>query len=73
MAQLGFDDNADESRIYSSWEHASAFLGLLKKVVESDLRSDGPTTDEERETYRRLTLYVGRLANMALYPTEMSL
>lgn len=71
MAQLGFDDNVDESRVYSSWERASVFLELLKKVVESDLRSDGPVTDEERETHRLLTFYVGRLANMALYPTKM--
>jgi len=72
MAELGFDDNVDESRIYSSWERASVFLGLLKKVMEGDLCSDEPITDEERETYRLLTLYVGRLlANMALYPTKM--
>lgn len=73
MAELGFDDNVDESRIYSTWERASVFLELLKKIVESDLRSDEPITDEERKTYRLLTLYVGRLAKMALYPTEMSI
>jgi hypothetical protein len=60
MAELGFDDNADESRIYSTWERAPVFLELLKKVVESDLRSGEVITDEERDTYRLLTLYVGR-------------
>jgi hypothetical protein len=77
MAQLGFDDHADESRIYSTWEHAPAFLERLKKIVESDLCSDEPITGEERETYRLLTIYVGKLANMALYisdyPTKLSL
>jgi len=73
MAELGFDDNVDESRIYSTWERASAFLELLKKIVESDFCSDDPNTDVEREAYRVLTLYVGRLPNMAFYPTKVSL
>ena len=73
MADLGFDDQADESRIYSTWERASAFLEPLKKIVESDLGSDEPLTDDEREKYRLLTIYVGQLANMALHPTKMSL
>lgn len=73
MADLGLDDHVDESRIYSTWERSSAFLGLLKKIVESDFRSDEPITDDERETYRLLTVYVGQLASMALYPTKMSL
>jgi len=67
MAELGFDDNVDESRIASTWERASVSLELLKKIVESDLCSDEPITDEERETYRLLTLYVGRLVNISLY------
>ena len=73
MADLGLDDHVDESRIYSTWERSSAFLQLLKKIVESDFHSDEPVTDDERETYRLLTVYVGQLANMARYPTKMSL
>lgn len=70
MAELGLDDRVDERRTYSTWERASAFLELLKKIVESNLRSDEPITDEERETYRLLTIYVGQLANMTLYLSD---
>ena len=74
MAELDFDDHADESRIYSTWERAPAFLELLKKVVESDLCSDVPISSEEREAHRLLTIYVGQLPTWhSIYPTKMSL